>query len=353
MKFGIFDHLDRRDEPLARIYDDRIRLVERADALGIASYHLAEHHWNPVGMAPEPGVFLAALAKRTTRIRLGPLAYAVTFHNPLILAEEICMLDHLSGGRINLGVGRGISVWELGMFGYTQPETRDLFHEAMEIMLEAFTADVVNHRGRRWQYYGVPMELKPLQKPYPPLWYGSSSGGSRDYVAGLGMAMVAGWSPNAVIRRSVDAYRESWERMKDSPHRAHAAAQPTVGSVRHIVIADTDAEAETLARAAYTRWADNLEHQAEAHGFRHTFLAVGYETARRASCVIAGTPKSVRDELHRHVAESGVNYVLLQLAFGSLTHEQEVRTLELFAAEVMPHFAARDRVAAKIGDAAQ
>jgi alkanesulfonate monooxygenase SsuD/methylene tetrahydromethanopterin reductase-like flavin-dependent oxidoreductase (luciferase family) len=87
MKFGIFDHLDRGDAPLTQFYEERIQLVEEAERLGIASYHLAEHHWNPVGMAPLPGVFLGAVATRTKTIRVGPLAYALAFHNPLILAE--------------------------------------------------------------------------------------------------------------------------------------------------------------------------------------------------------------------------------------------------------------------------
>ena len=94
------------------------------------------------------------------------------------------MLDHMSGGRFLLGVGRGISVWELAMYGYTQPETRDMFREALDLMLQYFTSDMVTHRGFRWRYFDVPVEIKPLQKPYPPLWYGSSSGASRDYVAG-------------------------------------------------------------------------------------------------------------------------------------------------------------------------
>src|SRR5215472_3103586 len=106
MRVGIFDHLDRSDVKLTQFYEERLQLIEAADELGIDSYHLAEHHWNPVGMAPLPGVFLGAAATRTKRIRLGPLAYALAFHNPLILAEEVCMLDHLSGGRFDLGVGR-------------------------------------------------------------------------------------------------------------------------------------------------------------------------------------------------------------------------------------------------------
>ena len=337
MKLGIFDHLDRSDIKLSQFYEERLQLIEAADALGIDSYHLAEHHWNPVGMAPLPGVFLGAAAARTKRIRLGPLAYALAFHNPLILAEEVCMLDHLSGGRFELGIGRGISPWELSMFGTTMNETRDLFREAMEILIQYFTSDSVTHRGARWRYYDVPVQIKPLQQPFPPLWYGSSSGATRDYIASLGAAMNSGWAPSARIKQAADLYRAVWRNNKDAPLRAQRPTEATIGSVRMIVIADTDAEAEALAQPAYERWYASLEHQAHSFGFSALFVPQAYEVARRrVGSVIAGSPHTVRSELMRHIAESGINYPLLQLAFGNLGHAQALRTLQLFAAEVLP-----------------
>jgi alkanesulfonate monooxygenase SsuD/methylene tetrahydromethanopterin reductase-like flavin-dependent oxidoreductase (luciferase family) len=340
MKIGIFDHLDRKEGSLTAFYENRLKLIEAADRLGIDSYHLAEHHWNPVGMAPLPGIFLGAAAKRTTRIRLGPLAYALAFHNPLILAEEICMLDHLTGGRFDLGVGRGISPWELSMLGVTPSESREVFHEAMDVMLQYFTSDTVTYRGTRWRFYDVPVEIKPLQLPFPPIWYGSSTGATRDYIAALGAAMNAGWAPNARVRQAADAYRAAWERNKDAPYRAGRPAAPTIGSVRMIVIAETDAEAEALAKPAYERWYQSLEKLAHNFGFAALFVPGDYEVARRRiGSIIAGAPATVRAELTRHVEEGGVTYPLMQLAFGTLTHDQEMRTLKLFASEILPHLA--------------
>jgi alkanesulfonate monooxygenase SsuD/methylene tetrahydromethanopterin reductase-like flavin-dependent oxidoreductase (luciferase family) len=339
MKVGIFDHLDRKDMALAEFYEQRLQLIEAADKLGIDSYHLAEHHWNPVGMAPLPGVFLGAAASRTKRIRLGPLAYVLSFHNPMILAEEIAMLDQLSGGRFELGVGRGISPWELSMFGVTPSQSRDIFREAMDVMLQYFTSDRVTHRGERWKFFDVPVEIKPLQKPFPPIWYGSSTGATRDYIASLGAAMNAGWAPSARVRQAADAYRAAWDRNKDAPFRANRPPEATVGSVRMVVIADSNAEAEALAKPAYERWYASLETLAHSFGFAAIFVPPDYEVARRRiGSVIAGTPDSVRQELLRHVEEGGVNYPLLQLAFGNLAPAQEMRTLQLFASEVLPHF---------------
>ena len=109
VQFGIFDHLDQRPEAPGKTFSDRIEFIKAAEAAEFRTYHLAEHHCTPLGMAPSPGIFLAAVARETSKIRLGPLVYLLPLYNPLRLIEEICMLDHLSNGRFEVGVGRGIS----------------------------------------------------------------------------------------------------------------------------------------------------------------------------------------------------------------------------------------------------
>jgi alkanesulfonate monooxygenase SsuD/methylene tetrahydromethanopterin reductase-like flavin-dependent oxidoreductase (luciferase family) len=107
MDFGNFDHLYRNDLPLGEFYEQRLRMIEAYDAAGFYSYHLAEHHFTPLGMAPSPSVFLASIAQRTKRLRFGSRVYALPMHHPLSVFEEICMLDHLSNGRLDVGFGRG------------------------------------------------------------------------------------------------------------------------------------------------------------------------------------------------------------------------------------------------------
>src|ERR1700752_3015947 len=109
MDFGIFDHLDRSDLPLNEFYEARLKLIEAYDQADFYAYHVAEHHSTPIGMAPSPSVFLAAIAQRTQRLRFGPMVYALPLHHPLRLIEEICMVDQLSGGRLEIGFGRGSS----------------------------------------------------------------------------------------------------------------------------------------------------------------------------------------------------------------------------------------------------
>src|ERR671912_221726 len=133
MKFGVFDHMDRASGDLGRQFDERLRLIELYERAGFHGYHLAEHHATPLGMAPSPSVFLSAVAQRTRRIRLGPLVYLLPLYSPLRLISEICMLDHLSGGRLELGVGRGVSPYELGYHGLDPAATRAMFQEALAV----------------------------------------------------------------------------------------------------------------------------------------------------------------------------------------------------------------------------
>ena len=174
MKFGVFDHMDRAQPDLVKQYDDRLRLIEAYDRGGLYGYHMAEHHGTPLGLAPSPNVFLAAAAQRSERLRLGALVYVLPQYHPLRLAEEICMLDHLSRGRLELGIGRGISPIELSFHGLTAPQASERFTESLQIILGALTNDRLTFDGAHYSFEDVPIVMRPLLSPHPPLWYGVS-----------------------------------------------------------------------------------------------------------------------------------------------------------------------------------
>src|SRR5580698_9994277 len=134
MKFGIFDHMDRAGSLLGRQFEDRLKLIELYEKSGFHAYHVAEHHATPLGMAPSPSVFLAAVAQRTIRLRFGPMVYALPLYHPLRMIEEICMLDQLSGGRLDIGFGRGASPVELRFFGEDPEEAQSTYAEALELI---------------------------------------------------------------------------------------------------------------------------------------------------------------------------------------------------------------------------
>src|ERR1700678_2393055 len=175
MKIGLFDHVEDGERPLATLFDERLRFAEAADAAGIYCLQVAEHHATPLNMVPVPGVYLGAVARATKRMRLGPLVYLLPLYSPLRLIEEICMLDHLSHGRLDVGVGRGVSPYEVEFHDVMHAETRDIFIDAFDCLSTGLSSETLTYKSGRYSYKDVPIALRPLQQPHPPFWYASSS----------------------------------------------------------------------------------------------------------------------------------------------------------------------------------
>jgi alkanesulfonate monooxygenase SsuD/methylene tetrahydromethanopterin reductase-like flavin-dependent oxidoreductase (luciferase family) len=342
MKFGIFDHLDRRDEPLGKFFDDRLKMVRAYDEAGFHSYHVAEHHGTPLGMAPSPNVFLGIVARETRRLRFGPMVYLLPLYHPVRLIEEICMLDHLSDGRIDVGVGRGVSPHESACYGVAPDDRRPMFEEGLEVLLKGLTSGRLNHQGKWYRVADVPMELRPLQQPYPPLWYGGSNAEGARYSARYGMHFVT-LGDDARVGALVKQYPELWQATRNEPHRARSPVKtPLVGFGRQLFLAETDAEAERLARPAYAHWFGSVAKLWRDHGGMPVtgMLFDTFDSAKRAGAVIAGSPATARRELGRKIAEIGGNYLVCQFSWGNLGHEHEMRSLQMFVREVMPELAA-------------
>ena len=332
MDLGIFDHLDRRDVPVHEHYESRLRLLEKYDAAGFYSYHLAEHHATPLGLAPVPGIFLAAATQRTRRIRLGPCVYCLPLYDPLRLIEEVCMLDHLSRGRFEFGVGRGIVPYEMAFFDLHHMETEEIYGEVLEIVLQGLTSEVLDHRGERYRYRKVPMTLRPFQQPHPPLWYGMGHAAGAEWAATNRVNVITN-SPVDQSRPLFDRYREVWQRKHGGPLTTR------MGMSRHVVVAATDAEAEALARPNYAVWYGNLTKLWRDFGALPFRFARDFDEARQRGVAIAGTPPRVREEIERQAAASGCNYFVCRMMFGEMPEAAAAASVDLFAAEVMPHLA--------------
>jgi len=328
--FGIFDHVDRGDEPIGTLYEQRFKLVEAADAGGFRSYHVAEHHATPLGMAPSPSVYLAAVAQRTRRLRFGPLVYLLPLYTPLRLIEEICMLDQLSGGRLELGVGRGISPYELAYSGVDFLAAQEIYEESLEIILTGLRGGRLTHHGRHYTYRGVPMELEPVQKPHPPLWQGVVRADGAADAARRGVNIVS-TLPGPALRTLVEAYFEAHKPMPGAP-------EPLVGMQRSLFVADTDAEALKLARPAYARWYASLTQLWRQFNTVPVRFADTLDRAIEQDTAIVGSPATVRAEVERHLAATGCNYVVGRFLYGNPPFEAALRSVELFAREVIPHF---------------
>ena len=333
MDIGIFDHCDRRDVPLDEFYESRLRLLEKYDAAGFAAYHLAEHHFTPLGLAPAPGIFLAAAAQRTRRIRLGPCVYCLPLYNPLRLIEEICMLDQLSRGRFDLGVGRGIVPYEVAYFGLHHLETEEIYQEALQVIVQGLTTDVVDHRGPHFTYRKVPMVLKPFQRPHPPLWYGIGTVSGAEWCATNKVHVITN-GPSQVAKPLFDRYRDVWQRKHGT------APMPKLGVSRHVVVAPTDAEAEKIARPNYAVWYASLTKLWRDFNAIPARFAPDFDEARKRGLAFVGTPGRVREEIERDVAASRNTYFSCRIMFGNMTEAEAAASIDLFTAEVMPHLRA-------------
>jgi alkanesulfonate monooxygenase SsuD/methylene tetrahydromethanopterin reductase-like flavin-dependent oxidoreductase (luciferase family) len=337
MKFGFFEHIDHHGPSLARQYDDRYRLIEAADRLGFHAYHLAEHHGTPLGGAPSPALFLSGVAARTKRLRLGPLVYLLPLYHPVRLIEEICMLDQLSHGRLELGIGRGGAPVEHALYGIST-EPADLarrFAEVRDIVLLGLRSDELNYDGEFFQLTNVPMVLKPIQRPHPPLWYGTANPESAAWTVPNNVNVLT-LGPTSRARTVGDAYRAEWKTQGRDPN-----AMPFLGMTRHLVVADTDAAALSIGKRAYDDFNAKLRWLWDKAGQSAAFPAhfvPDFDVARAAGLTFAGTPAKARDYVAQQIAESGITYLAAGFAYGAMSYEEAAASIELFAKEVMPEF---------------
>jgi len=341
ISFGLFDWIDRRPTPIWQLYEERLALLEAADAAGFYCYHIAEHHATPLGMAPSPSVFLAAAAQRTRRIHFGPLVYLLPLYSPLRLIAEICMLDHLSGGRLEVGVGRGVSPYEVGYHGLAVEHTRAMFLEALSVLVAGMTNNRLTHKGEYYQYEDVPMELTPLQKPYPPIWYATNTIDNVEWASARGMSLVS-LGPAPAFRAMVDRHRAAWRQHEDDPGRLNPhISTPRLGITRLVVVANTDREAEDMVRAAHPRWKASFVKLWDDHDDASIFQRISLldlETSLRDEMIVSGSPERVRAQVSRLMAASSANYFVGCFAWGDLTLDQSLKSLRLFADEVIPAF---------------
>jgi alkanesulfonate monooxygenase SsuD/methylene tetrahydromethanopterin reductase-like flavin-dependent oxidoreductase (luciferase family) len=276
-------------------------------------------------------VFLSAIAQRTTRLRFGTFVYALPVHHPLRVLEEICMLDHLSGGRLEIGFGRGSVSFEIAYYGQNAEERQQIYAERLELILKAFTVKNLTWKGRYDQFENVPMEMESFQKPHPPLWYGAHSPDSAERAARKGLNIVTNDMPDNA-RAIVARYREVWHDVQGP------AALPKIGVVRFIVVADSDAKAMTIARRAYLRWRASFTYLSELNGTmpNSPLRAESFDVLIGQGQAIAGSPETVRAFLGAQVEDSKANYIVGQFCFGDLTFEEMQRSVELFSAQVKP-----------------
>ena len=246
------------------------------------------------------------------------------------------MLDHLSQGRLTVGVGRGGALGEHQRFGVDPKDAQAMYHEAFAVLMRAFESDVVDFEGKFYNYKDYVVQAKPLQRPRPPIWYGAPNPEAIGWAAPNGINVVS-LGPASRARAISDRYRQEWETLGRAPGEL-----PGIGITRHVVVADTDAEAQRIAQAAYPRWRDAMDFIWRRSGVEFTLKEIyptDFTSLEKIGHGIAGSPATVRDYIARLKDETGVNCVLCQMVFGDTSFDDAARSFRLFGSEVIPAFA--------------
>jgi probable F420-dependent oxidoreductase len=311
-------------------YRQALEEVIRAEELGFDSVWMEEHHAVTNHYWPSPLPVLAGFATRTSRLVLGTDIVVAAFHHPVRLAEDVAMLDVISGGRVVLGIAIGYKPDEFALYGVELEKRGARFEEQLAIMKGLWTQERIQFKGVYYTLEGR-LEPKPVQKPHPPLWIG----GWGDITLRRAATLADNWipGPTADLARLLRGKQQFLEQ-----RRAAGLPAPTEWPLtRDVIIADTDAEARALAEehimVAYRR--------EYAGGWRHPFIdasiATDLDKLMEDRFIIGGPEQCVR-RLHRFVEQYGLTHLICRMFFPGMAHARIMRGLELIAREVVPAF---------------
>ncbi|MDC0034754.1 LLM class flavin-dependent oxidoreductase [Chloroflexi bacterium] len=374
LQFGVFDHIEPVSEMiLTEVYRLRMEQIEILDQNGFYAYHLAEHHTPAVhSLAPSQNVFLAAASQRTKHIKLAPCVYVLPLHHPLRLIEEISMLDHLSNGRLEIGVGRG-GVMEAFFWGQNSDSDTNYhrYLETLEVIRKGLSSENLTFKGKFHQFENLPMRLEPVQKPYPPMWYMRNA--ETAALEGMNTVIVGTLER---LKTETKRFHQVWNKTHGEGSLNHQGQNPKIGLVVHMVVADTDEEAINKASPAWDKYKWNLAAprriEAEKRGLTQfqtskdgSFGFVGDRPAnlpsretrkdieaeierfdqqskrkdptRLGGVALAGSPKSVQRYLEEYI-ETGANYFVCSFQWGDIDHKTAMNSINLFSEHILPRY---------------
>jgi alkanesulfonate monooxygenase SsuD/methylene tetrahydromethanopterin reductase-like flavin-dependent oxidoreductase (luciferase family) len=259
-------------------------------------------------------------------------------YDPVRLLEEICMLDQLSGGRVEVGLSRG----SFGEHIDNDPDkARAMFEEALTVMLMGISTGEIDHHGKHYEYTKLITRLRPVQRPYPPMWYPTSNQGSISWLAAQGMSTA--FSVHLArdfdqVASMVQHYKDEYARHANEPGRLNGhVKEPNVAFSLHIHVAETDALAHSQAKPAYDQFGHNFTYRYVRRGNPERYAdRRSFDDEISHGRIVVGSPGSVREQLATYLERSGANYVLGCFSFGSMPVEQVLSSVDLFAKEVMP-----------------
>jgi alkanesulfonate monooxygenase SsuD/methylene tetrahydromethanopterin reductase-like flavin-dependent oxidoreductase (luciferase family) len=330
MKLGVlqfFSWPERRVD-LATVFVRALERIEIMDRTGYDAVWLAEHHFSGFSVCPSVHMVGTLAAARTKRLRIGTAVSLAPFYHPLRLAEEVALLDVLSGGRVNWGAGRGFARVEFTAFGVPPEESASRFHETVEIVLRAWTDEKLNFAGQHFRFEEVEVLPKPAQLPHPPVWMAASSESAIDWAAGRGFSILMdphSSGPEIGVKR-----RRYAEKLVGAGFSEDGRDIPIA---RLVAIADNAGKAMGVARSG-AEWILNsylsAQHRPVMQG---SFTPAGVDPVQRYldEVILHGTPDKIGDDILRLREEIGLDYLLC----APLSHQ----SFMLLTEKVLPRLA--------------
>jgi natural product biosynthesis luciferase-like monooxygenase protein len=351
MKFGLLylpTYVPELDGGLPEFYGRMLEQIAFADELGYDSVWLTEHHFDPYGgTIPNPAVFGVAVAQRTRRIRIGVAVSVLPLHNPLLVAEDYAMLDVLSNGRLDFGVGRGSVPAEFMEFGISPENSAEVMVEATELILRAWREDGFEHRGKNFSHPRISLLPRPVQSlsgGHPPIWVGAARTPDTFEWAGRNgfhLMVLPYMFPVDVLKPKIDLYFEALGAAGHDPARAEVMAK------FHVFVGQSAAEARRYGQPAYENYkrvSGSRSGVAREHYWR---AGSSWDQEVAEYKVIAGSPDDCIERIRYWRETLGITHIGGTFHFGGLEQQATVHSLELFAREVAPKFQAAGVAAAK------
>lgn len=337
MRFSTF-HIQSQPagSTAAQTLRDELQLMLLAEDLGFHAIWLAEHHFSDWGVCPSPATMLAYVAARTKRLRLGVALSVVPLHDPVQVAEEYALLDVLSDGRLDFGLGRGSHAYEYQGFGVPHAEGTSRLREALQVIRKAWTQERFSHHGEHYHYSDIALVPRPVQSPLPPLYVGGARPDTGIWAAQEGAAAM--WT----IFANYDQLKERRQQYRQAAAVAGRDAAVTEQILEHapvqriIWVAETEQQAkDEMERgvAAYVRIA--LSHMLP--GEVPTFEIPTWEQHLQRHCALVGTADQVVEQLVELQERTGYQHVMCWMSVGGgMPPELVKRSMRLFAEKVMP-----------------
>jgi alkanesulfonate monooxygenase SsuD/methylene tetrahydromethanopterin reductase-like flavin-dependent oxidoreductase (luciferase family) len=343
MDFGLFYYCQGRGVPHDQIYAETLDQIVLAEQLSFGECWFAEHHATDYSLLPSPNLMIASAVQRTSRLRFGNYINILPFHNPLRLAAEAAMLDNLARGRFDFGIGKGVRPGEFAKFGLDMADATAMTDEATEVLLKAWTQEQFTHEGRYWRFPELSLRPSVYQRPHPPLHLVASRPESVARAGSRGWPVALHFTPTDVVAECVASYQEALVAAPAPP--GTGPYRPRLLLCRETFVADTPEAADAQGRVALQGFwhLSALRPPPPPPTYSDDYFrgltgrvwgGPTYDELAALGGMLIGSPEQVGQRVD-HLEQIGVDTLLLVASFGSLTHAQVCRSLELFAEAVI------------------